>query len=163
MTIRRATEADQDALGRYGAALMRQHHEADARRFIQVEQPEAGYGRFLVSQISGKDSAVFVAEDEERVVGYVYAEIEGMDWMNLRGPAGVIQDVYVDERARGRGAGRALVRAALEWIHAHGRPQVVLYTKTKNEHAQRLFASLGFRPTMVEMTLDREHTDPERA
>ena len=33
---------------------------------------------------------------------------------------------------------------------------VVLLTKTRNEHAQRLFAALGFRPTMIEMTLDQD-------
>ena len=31
---------------------------------------------------------------------------------------------------------------------------VVLSTMTQNAHAQQLFAKLGFRPTMVEMTLD---------
>jgi predicted GNAT family acetyltransferase len=35
---------------------------------------------------------------------------------------------------------------------------VVLWSKTRNDAAQRLFASLGFRPTMIEMTLDRERT-----
>ena len=43
---------------------------------------------------------------------------------------------------------------------AQGRTQVVLLTKTRNEEAQRLFASLGFRPTMVEMTLDQDAGDP---
>jgi predicted GNAT family acetyltransferase len=34
--------------------------------------------------------------------------------------------------------------------------QVVLWSKTRNHAAQRLFARLGFRDTMIEMTLDRE-------
>ena len=36
VTIRPATSADEPALGRMGAALMRLHHATDARRFIQV-------------------------------------------------------------------------------------------------------------------------------
>ena len=156
ITIRPATASDEEPLGRFGGALMRQHHIADPRRFIQVEHPEAGYGRFLVSQISKPNSLVMVAEHSGAVIGYVYADVEPTNWMELRGPCGVVQDVYVDEAARRLGAGRTLVRAAIDWIHSRGRAQVVLMTKTRNEHAQRLFATLGFRPTMIEMTLDQD-------
>jgi ribosomal protein S18 acetylase RimI-like enzyme len=158
-TIRPARPSDEERLGRFGGALMRQHHAADPLRFIQVENPELGYGRFLVSQISNRDSIVLVAESEGAVIGYVYATVEGTSWMELRGPSGVIQDVYVDEPARGAGAGGALVSAAVEWIRTKGRTQAVLMTKTRNEHAQRLFASAGFRPTMIEMTLDLEASE----
>lgn len=154
LTIRLATTSDQELLGRFGGALMRQHHAADPARFLQVEHPEAGYGRFLVSQISNPESLVMVAEHSGAVIGYVFADIEPTNWMELRGPCGVVQDLFVDEAARRLGAGRALLHAALDWIRSQGRSQVVLMTKTRNEHAQHLFAAVGFRPTMVEMTLD---------
>lgn len=156
ITIRPATASDQEQLGRFGGALMRQHHAADPKRFIQVERPETGYGRFLVSQISNPNSLVMVAEHAGAVIGYVFADVEATNWMELRGPCGVVQDVYVDETARRLGAGRELMRAAIAWIRSKGRTQVVLLTKSKNEHAQHLFATLGFRPTMIEMTLDQE-------
>jgi hypothetical protein len=41
-------------------------------------------------------------------------------------------------------------------IRANGRQQVVLLTRTHNQRAQHLFAALGFRPTMLEMTLDQD-------
>jgi ribosomal protein S18 acetylase RimI-like enzyme len=154
--IRAATASDREALGRYGASLVRQHHAADPKRFIHVEHPEEGYGRFLVSQIQNPDSLVMVAEHAGAVVGYVFATVESTNWMELRGPSGIVHDVYVDEAARRLGAGRELLRAAITWVRSKGHKQVVLLTKTRNEHAQRLFASLGFRPTMVEMTLDLE-------
>src|SRR5436190_18411216 len=129
ITIRPATPADQEALGRFGGALMRQHHDSDPRRFIEVEHPERGYGRFLVSQIGHANSLVLVAEDAGTVVGYLFADVEPTSWMELRGPCGVIQDVYVDESARHQGAGRALMRAAIDWIRGRGHRQVVLMTK----------------------------------
>ena len=58
-----------DAGGRFGGALMRQHHRADPRRFIQVEDLEVGYGRILVSQLSNPNSLVMVAERSGNVVG----------------------------------------------------------------------------------------------
>ena len=154
LTIRRATPSDRDVLGRYGGALMRQHHAADELRFIQVEHPEDGYGRYLVSILTDPDSLVLVAEDDGRVIGYVYVDVEGTSWKDLRGPCGYVHDLYVDDSARQRGAGRALMSAGIEWIRSRGRTQVVLLTKTQNEHAKRLFSSLGFRSTMIEMTLD---------
>ena len=154
--VRTATPSDRDVLGRFGAALLRQHHAADPKRFIGVDHPEAGYGRFLVSQLDNPNSLVMVAERDGTVVGYVYADIELTNWMELRGPCGVVQDVYVDEAARRLGAGRELMGAAIAWIRSKGRSQVVLLTKTRNEHAQHLFTTLGFRPTMIEMTLDQD-------
>jgi len=160
ITIRPAAKADEPTLGRYGATLMRQHHAADPRRFLLTRQPEIGYGRFLVSQLGDPDCRVLVAENETGVVGYVYADIEPLSWRDLRGPCGIIEDVFVDESARRQGAGRALMEAAVAWIRSRGMSQVVLSTMYRNEEAQRLFERLGFRRTMIEMTLD---TTPENA
>lgn len=156
ITIRPASPSDEEPLGRFGGALMRQHHAADPLRFIQVKHPEAGYGRFLVSQLANPDSLVIVAEDAGTVVGYVFADVETTNWMELRGPCGIVHDIYVEEAARHRGAGRALMREAIAWIRSKGRSQVVLMTKSGNQRAQHLFARLGFRPTMLEMTLDQD-------
>ncbi len=156
VTIRRATKSDEAALGRYGAALMRLHHELDARRFVLTEHPETGYGRFLVSQIDDPEAVVLVAEQGGAVVGYVYAGLEPMEWMQLRAPCGAVYDVFVDPGARSRGIGERLMRAAIDWLAERGQPRVVLSSAEGNDAAQRLFARLGFRRTMVEMTRELE-------
>ena len=158
--IRPAAIDDQEALGRYGAALMRQHHAADPRRFILTDRPESGYGRFLVSRLSDPSFVVLVAELSGEVVGYVLAGLEPTSWRDLRGPCGFVHDVYVDERARRQGTGQALLSAAIAWAQSKGLAQAVLWSKSGNDAAQRLFAGLGFRPTMIEMTLDRETSKP---
>src|SRR5262249_54413259 len=146
ITIRPATASDQEFLGRFGGALMRQHHADDARRFIQVAHPEAGYGRFLASQLSNPDSLVLVAEHSGAIVGYLFAGLEPASWKELRGPCGFVHDVYVDEPARHLGAGRELMRAALAWIFSKGRSQAGLWAQTRNQGAQRPFTPLGLRP-----------------
>ena len=156
MVIRPASKSDLAALGRYGAALMRQHHASDPRRFIQTDRPEEGYGRFLVSMIGNPDMLVMVAERSKEVVGYVLAGIEPTSWRDLRGPCAFLHDVYVDESERRQGTGQALLRAAIGWAHSRGMTQVVLWSKSGNEEAQHLFTKLGFRHTMLEMTLDGE-------
>ena len=157
--IRPASRSDEVALGRLGAALMRQHHASDPRRFILTDRPEEGYGRFLVSQLADPDHLVLVGERSNEVVGYVFAGMEPTSWRDLRGPCGFIHDVYVHESARRQGTGQGLLRAAIAWIHSRGMSQVVLNSKPGNDAAQRLFAKLGFRNTMIEMTLDGEASE----
>jgi len=157
--LRAAVASDEPALGRMGAALMRQHHASDPRRFLLTDRPEDGYGRFLVSQLADSDTLIRVAEHAGELVGYVFASIEPTSWRDLRGPCGFIHDVYVESSARRQGTGRDLLRAAMDWIHSRGMTQVVLWSKSSNDGAQRLFAQMGFRDTMVEMTRDRDGGD----
>ena len=154
-TIRKATPADTDALGRLGAMLIRAHHDFDSKRFLPPREGiEHGYGAFLAGILDSKDDCVFVAEDEGQIVGYTWADLEPMSWKELRGPAGFIQDVLVVESARRRGVATQLIHAAIDWLREHGAPRIMLWTAAPNDAARKLFRRLGFRDTMVEMTLD---------
>src|SRR5205085_10336049 len=116
----------------------------DQQRFLAPgPHPEEGYGRFLASQ-HGDDVAVFVAERDGRVIGYVYAGIEPRSWKELRDVAGFIHDVVVDETDRGAGIGTRLLEAAADWLVTRGVPRVMLWTAARNAPAQRLFERLGF-------------------
>jgi ribosomal protein S18 acetylase RimI-like enzyme len=157
--VRRATPADLPSIGRLGALLVEEHYDFDPRRFLPARPgTREGYASFISTQLEDPDKAVIVADDKGNVVGYAYAAVEGYDYMALRGPAGVLHDIIVDPEHRSRGVGRLLLEAALEFFRSRGVPQVVLSTAERNEAAQRLFASMGFRRTMVEMT--RELDDP---
>jgi len=157
VTIRPATAADVRAMGRLGAVLVQTHHDFDAARFIAATpQTEHGYASYLRSQLAKRDIVVLVAEDDGDVLGYTFAGIEGYDYMELRGPAGVLYDIVVDQAHRGRGIGQALLDATLAELKTRGAPQVVLSTAERNESAQRLFARAGFRRTMIEMTRELE-------
>jgi ribosomal protein S18 acetylase RimI-like enzyme len=152
-TIRPAAPADLAAIGRLGALLVRTHHDFDPERFIAATpQTEHAYASFLGRQLGEPNAVVLVAERDGEVLGYTYAGVEGHDYMELRGPAGVLHDIVVDPDQRGSGVGRMLLDATLAALKARGAPRVVLSTAERNEAAQRLFARAGFRRTMVEMT-----------
>ena len=158
VTIRRATEADLPALGTLGASLLREHYAFDQQRFMAPQgNPEAGYAWFLGTQLEEDDVVVFVAERSGHIVGYVYAGLEPQSWKELREAAGFIHDVVVLPEAQRHGVATALIDAACEWFRSIGAPRVILWTAEKNEVAQRLFASLGFRRTMIEMTKELDH------
>lgn len=155
--IRRAVESDLTALGTLGALLMRTHYEFDSRRFIAPgASPEQGYASFLRTQLRDDDVLVLVAARQRaaEVVGYVYAALEPLSWKELREPAGFIHDVVVVEQERGQGIAAMLLNAALDWLRSRGAPRAILWTAEPNVGAQRVFARLGFRRTMTEMTLE---------
>ena len=174
-SVRPATKADLPTIGRLGALLVREHHDFDPQRFIAATpQTEHGYGAYLGTQLEEPNIIVLVAVIPSaarnlqfpmgEVIGYTYAGVEGYDYMSLRGPAGALYDIVVDPAYRGRGVGRMLLDATLAALASRGAPRVVLSTAEPNEAAKHLFASAGFRRTMIEMTreLKRAEQSPDQ-
>ena len=152
LTIRPAKPADGEALGRMGESLARLHYSFDPQRFLPPEGLADGYRSWLLREAKAKDAVVLVAEVDGQVVGYVYGRLEERDWNALLDAHGGLHDLWVDPEGRGTGAGKALAEAMLDALTKLGAKRIVLSASPKNETAQRLFARLGFRPTMVEMT-----------
>lgn len=50
-----------------------------------------------------------------------------------------LQDLFTDDKARGRGAGRALIEAVVDWARAQGCVRVYWHTQTSNTTARRLY------------------------
>jgi ribosomal protein S18 acetylase RimI-like enzyme len=154
-TVRRAKRTDLPHIGRLGALLVEAHHAFDAQRFLPAtSRTKDAYAAYLGTQLHAPGAAVFVAEQNGAVIGYAYVAAESFDYMALRGPAGVLHDIIVEPERRRSGAGKQLLEAALGFVLERGLTQLVLSTAERNEVAQRFFASVGFRPTMIEMTRD---------
>ncbi len=152
-SIRRATRADLPHIGRLGALLVAAHHEFDSRRFLAATtRTKDAYAAYLGSQLEEPDAAVLVAEVNPEVIGYAYVALESYDYMALRGPRACCTTSSSIPVTAARGIGRLLFDAALEFVRSRGFTQIVLGTAERNEAAQRFFASVGFRRTMIELT-----------
>ena len=150
--MRTMTRDDLDDVGRMAAALVRFHHELDAKRFLLVQGVEQGYRRYFESQLGEPRTVLLVATVGARRVGYAYAAVEGRDWNALLDAHGALHDIYVEADARRGGVATALLDEVRARLHAAGAPRIVLSTAVQNESAQRLFERHGFRRTMLEMT-----------
>jgi ribosomal protein S18 acetylase RimI-like enzyme len=152
VTIRPAAAEDAPRLGELAGRLVRMHHEADPARFFLVPGIEAGYGGWLGREMRRDGAVVIVAVRGGKIVGYAYGTLEPVSWNDLLDEHGELHDVFVDDASRRAGVGGRLLDAALAALEAKGARRVVLSTMVANHAAQRLFASRGFRPTMLEMT-----------
>jgi ribosomal protein S18 acetylase RimI-like enzyme len=126
----------------------------DPQRFMVWDRIEEGYAAYLSEEIRRRRSLIFVASSGGRIVGYTYGRIEPRDWNALREGCGAIQDVYVDGRHRRKGIAAALLRQLIQSLAELGAPRVYLMTAARNTSAHRLFEKLGFRSTMLEMTIE---------
>lgn len=152
LRIRSMEPRDLDAVAKLAGRLVRMHHDLDPQRFIHLPNPEKGYARYFASELESDDVVLIVAEVGGDVAGYLYARMEPRSYNELRDACGAIHDVFVDDSARKKGVGEALLREGMKRLKDRGAPRVVLLTAVQNEAAQRLFARVGFRTTMLEMT-----------
>lgn len=87
---------------------------------------------------------VFLAWDAERPVGVAVC-FSGFSTFAAR-PLLNIHDLSVRPEWRGRGVGRALLRAIAAWAREHGCCKLTLEVLDHNAAARGLYASEGFEP-----------------
>ena len=153
--VREMTEADLDAASLLAEELVLLHHSWDRTRFFTTPDVAKGYRWWFARQLGEAGVVLLVAEVEGQIAGYLYGSLEERDWAKLLDAHGAIHDVYVADSHRRSGVARALMQAAIAALEGQGVGRVVLSSATPNTQAQALFSSMGFRPTMIEMTRER--------
>lgn len=153
--VRNVEQADLVPVGILAGRLVRMHHAWDPERFMKPGNPEQGYTWWFGTKLADPKIILLVAEEPEVAegpLGYAFCALEGKDYNDLLEPHAKLHDILVDERAQRRGVGEALLTEVFRQAKEKGAPRVLLHTAAQNETAQRLFARMGFRTTMLEMT-----------
>jgi ribosomal protein S18 acetylase RimI-like enzyme len=94
----------------------------------------------LVELVENDDTVLFLAVVNDRIMGSLTLAF-------YRIPTGLkawIEDVVVDDAARGRGLGSALNDAALNEARVRGAKDVSLTSRPAKEAANRLYKRIGF-------------------
>ena len=115
--------------------------EAFARLVPQLSSSSPPPDRAALQEIVDSASVLFMARDNSGIL--VGSQTHAL----FRVPTGLrawIEDVVVDESARGAGAGEALVAAAIERAGAMGVRSVDLTSRPSREAANRLYVRMGF-------------------
>jgi ribosomal protein S18 acetylase RimI-like enzyme len=95
----------------------------------------------LTDLVEGADTVVFLARLDGAIVGSLTLAF-------YRIPTGAkawIEDVVVDDAARGHGVGRLLSEAAVDVARERGAKNVSLTSRPSREPANRLYQGIGFR------------------
>jgi len=94
----------------------------------------------LTALLADPAITLLVASDEGAIVATATVIVYTTPaWVKAR-----IEDVVVDENARGRGIGEALVKRCIEVARARGARVVELQSARRREVANRLYPRMGF-------------------
>jgi GNAT superfamily N-acetyltransferase len=113
------------------------------QRFYEVEEIDEARNRSFFRRFlaPSEDGLLLGARDEGRLVGYAclywhFSSSQATETV-------LMNDLYVDEAARGRGVGRALIAATAEVARERGAPSIEWSTAPDNHTAQRLYDATG--------------------
>ncbi len=149
--VRRATERDIPAIMALLVQVNMVHHNGRPDLF---RGPTTKYTEEeLAAILSSDDTPVFVGVDESgRVLGHGFCVLQhaGGQLMEAHDTL-YIDDICVDESARGLGVGRALYEHILSHARALGCYNVTLNVWSCNPGAMRFYEKLGMTPYKVGM------------
>jgi ribosomal protein S18 acetylase RimI-like enzyme len=160
--IRRAGPDEAEALSAICRATFTEtfghlYPPADLKAFLDgAYAPER-----LGEELADPDTAVWLAEQDDEVVGYVQAGLCSLPHPGVGKDSGELKRLYLLARAQNGGLGGRLFDAALGWLEARRLKEVWIGVWSENHGAQRFYGRRGFEKVgeydfAVGLTLDRE-------
>ena len=132
----------------------------DAYRQWYGQKPNPNGARtFLAARLEQSDSAIFVALDKSKALGFTQL-YPSFSSIAMR-PIWILNDLFVVEKARRRGVGAQLLMAARDHALQSGAVRLVLSTAVENITAQALYERQGWLKDTAflqyKFELPREH------
>lgn len=132
--------------------LQKFEHGFEPNRRIDA-RAGADYLPELLQRVERQDGRIFVAELEGRAIGWAVFHIRESE--NFIVPDqrrhGYIAELYVEEEARGRGVGRALIAACWDAARALGLKLIMIGVLAGNTRAQSVYEAAGFAHYAMEL------------
>lgn len=133
VTLRAATSEDCDQVFRWANDPVTR-----SVSFSSDPIPYDGHVAWFTASLDREERWLFIAVYEGRDVGLVrFDALEEPKWVEI--------GINVDPEARGRGLGRAMLKAASVVAESLGVETVVAYIRHGNEASRRAFEAVGYR------------------
>lgn len=107
------------------------------KAFYETTVPDAGYEETWQRLIRGDELHGVAARLDGEVVGIAHYLFHANVWS--AGGACYLQDLFVDEAARGRGVARALIEHVADDARERGVPRLYWHTQQGNARARALY------------------------
>jgi ribosomal protein S18 acetylase RimI-like enzyme len=117
----------------------KKNHEASARRKME-------------KLLRSKKSAVFLAVQKNEIAGFMVITKHRISDVLLHDTEAFVEELFVKERWRGRGAGTALLSHAQVWGRRRGCHWLGLFCSVKNKNAIGVYRNAGLEKLLFKMT-----------
>lgn len=151
LSIRRAKPSDADTINRLLFQVLKVH--SDARPDIFKAGTKKYTDSELLNIIADDSRPIFVAEKDGQVLGYAFcAHQQFIDNNNMTDIKTLyIDDLCVDEEARGMHIGTALYNYVLKYAKENAYYNVTLNVWADNVNAVKFYEKLGLRKQKIGM------------
>ena len=112
------------------------------RVFYQQPSDMEAAKKFLQERLQKNDSTIFLASNRGNMLGFtqLYPSFSSVSMKRVW----ILNDLFVDEAYRGKGAAQLLMNAAEEFARETGAIRIVLATQISNVVARSLYVSRGY-------------------
>lgn len=114
------------------------------RIFYHKDSDISSAEKFLTERIKNGDSNIFVAENEEKLVGFV--QLYPLFSSTRMKRYWLLNDLFVNESYRGKGFSKELIERAKEMAKSTDACGILLETGKSNDIGNKLYPSCGFEP-----------------
>jgi len=130
----------------------------EAEQFILPSEANANkWLDFIRQKLIDETGFLLIAKNNDKIVGFAYWSIPRNHPLQVSKNVGVLNDVYVSPKFRGKGIGTRLVHECMKRLEMRGVDAVRLSVLSENKTATKLYEKLGFRIYRHEMMKDFKH------
>lgn len=128
-----------EQIGRLHYALRRDIFQASAQKFGASQ---------VLARLENPNTPTFVAVEGEKVVGYSFCELKIYDKHPVIADHKelFLEDLCVDENARGQGIGEKLHNYVVQYAREQGCYNVTLHVWSDNTRAVHFYEKMGMKP-----------------
>jgi len=127
----------------------------NAYRIFYKQEPDLAKAEtFLKERLEKQDSAIFMALDDQKPVGFtqLYPTFSSVGMKKFY----ILNDLYVDPQARKKGVATKLMNIAEEYAHHMGSDKIALKTGADNKAAQALYQELSYEQDVTFLHFGKE-------
>ena len=147
--IRLAKIKDAEQIAKLAMKMMREHEKFD-KIFEIKKDARKTLEKWLKAVIGKRDKKVFIADDNNKIIGYIKAGINKRPDIYKVEKMGFIYDIYVEEKYRRQGVAKLLMDNIFEWMKGKGIKYTSLYVANDNQIAASAWQKYGFKEFLRE-------------
>lgn len=142
-TIRKANLNDLETVRELNLQLY--HHDFEFDKELNLKHPNTPAGtEYYRSRISNPKYATFVAETDDKVIGYIIGKSENK-YRYRKGITGELENMFVLLEYRTQGVGTKLVTELVSWMKSKKVDRIYVSAYIKNKNAVSFYQTVGFK------------------
>ena len=150
--IRKAQIQDIETICRLLEQVLRVHHAG--RPDLFRESGKKYDEKALQEMLQCPENPIFVYEEDGAVLGYIMCQEHAISGSALKSVKTLyIDDLCVEEKARGKGVGKKLFQFVKEYAQENGFYNITLHVWEGNPGAKQFYESLGLKPQYTNLEL----------